>query len=118
MEWNKDQLALKQRYFLVGRDLVRPSAAYRDENVTFDKKLWKKVGDTGLLGLSMPEQYGGSGLSISDFSAALEGLAEGCQDVGFLVTCLAEVAFVKSSVVNDGRKEKRETWLPALIAGQ
>ncbi|MGR6873394.1 acyl-CoA dehydrogenase family protein [Pseudomonas sp. HK3] len=118
MEWNKEQLALKQRYFLVGRDLVRPSAAYRDESVSFDKNLWKKVGETGLLGLSMPEQYGGSGLSITDFSAALEGFAEGCQDMGVLVTFVAQVALVQSSLVNYGTKEQCETWLPSLISGE
>jgi alkylation response protein AidB-like acyl-CoA dehydrogenase len=118
MEWNKEQLALKQRYLEVGRDLVRPSAAHRDESVTFDKSLWKKVGDTGLLGLSMPVQYGGSGLSITDFSAALDGFAEGCQDMGVLVTFVAQVALVQSSLVNYGSKEQCDTWLPSLISGE
>ena len=118
MEWNKEQLALKQRYFEVGRDLVRPSAAHRDESVTFDKALWKQVGSTGLLGLSMPVQFGGSGLSITDFSAALEGFAEGCQDMGVLVTFVAQVALVQSSLVSYGTKEQCETWLPSLISGE
>ncbi|NVK38747.1 MAG: acyl-CoA/acyl-ACP dehydrogenase [Gammaproteobacteria bacterium] len=118
MEWNTEQQALKQRYFEVGRDLVRPSAAFRDESVSFDKALWRKVGDTGLLGLSMPEQYGGSGLSITDFSAALEGFAEGCQDMGVLVTFVAQVALVQSSLVNYGTHEQCEKWLPSLISGE
>ena len=70
MEWNAEQQSLKSKYYTVGYDIVRPSAAERDAKINFDRVLWKKVGDTGLFGLCMPEEYGGSGLGIADFGAA------------------------------------------------
>jgi len=118
MEWNAEQQSLKSKYYNVGYDIVRPSAAERDAKINFDRVLWKKVGDTGLFGLCMPEEYGGAGLGIAEFGAALEGFAAGCQDMGVLVTLVAQVALVQSALVNYGTKEQCETWLPELISGE
>ena len=107
MEWNTEQLNLKSKYYTVGQEIVRPSAAERDATVNFDRSLWKKVGNTGLFGLCMPEEYGGAGLGIADFGAALEGFSAGCQDMGVLVTLVAQVAL-----------EQCQTWLPELISGE
>jgi len=118
MEWNTEQLNLKSKYYTVGHDIVRPSAAERDAKVNFDRALWKRVGDTGLFGLCMPEEYGGAGLGIAEFGAALEGFSAGCQDMGVLVTLVAQVALVQSALVNYGTKEQCQTWLPELISGE
>lgn len=118
MEWNTEQLNLKSKYYTVGQEIVRPSAAERDATVNFDRSLWKKVGNTGLFGLYMPEEYGGAGLGIADFGAALEGFSAGCQDMGVLVTLVAQVALVQSALVNYGTKEQCQTWLPELISGE
>lgn len=118
MEWNTEQLNLKSKYYTVGQEIVRPSAAERDATVNFDRSLWKKVGSTGLFGLCMPEEYGGAGLGIADFGAALEGFSAGCQDMGVLVTLVAQVALVQSALVNYGTKEQCQTWLPELISGE
>jgi|TARA_B110001454_G_scaffold507_1_gene388 alkylation response protein AidB-like acyl-CoA dehydrogenase len=118
MEWNTEQLNLKSKYYTVGQEIVRPSAAERDATVNFDRSLWKKVGNTGLFGLCMPEEYGGAGLGIADFGAALEGFSAGCQDMGVLVTLVAQVALVQSALVNYGTKEQCQTWLPELISGE
>lgn len=118
MEWNTEQLNLKSKYFKVGHDIVRPSAAERDAAVNFDRALWKKVADTGLFGICMPEEYGGAGLGIAEFGAALEGFSAGCQDMGVLVTLVAQVALVQSALVNYGTPEQCKTWLPELISGE
>jgi alkylation response protein AidB-like acyl-CoA dehydrogenase len=118
MEWNTEQLNLKSKYYAVGHKIVRPSAAQRDAEVHFDRALWKRVGDTGLFGICMPKEYGGAGLGIADFGAALEGFSAGCQDMGVLVTLVAQVALVQSSLVNYGTKEQCQTWLPELISGE
>jgi isovaleryl-CoA dehydrogenase len=118
MEWNTEQLNLKSKYYTVGHEIVRPSAAQRDAKINFDRALWKRVGNTGLFGICMPEEYGGAGLGIADFGAALEGFSAGCQDMGILVTLVAQVALVQSALVNYGTKEQCQTWLPELISGE
>lgn len=117
MSWDINQLEIKNTYCEIGRNLVRPSTAHRDQTATFDRELWKELGNTGLFGICMPKEYGGAGLGIREFAAALEGFSEGCQDMGVLVTLVAQVALVQSALVNYGTKEQCERWLPDLIQG-
>ena len=56
---------------------VEPGAHERDVQGRFDHGLWTKLGEFGLLGLPIPEEYGGSGADIMTTCLALEALAEG-----------------------------------------
>lgn len=116
--WNQQQQAIRAHYLAVGRDLVRPTSAERDQALGFDRELWRALGATGLFGVHMPERFGGQGLGVWEFSAALEGFSEGCQDMGVLVSFVAQVALVQAALLSYGSEEQLQRWLPPLISGE
>jgi alkylation response protein AidB-like acyl-CoA dehydrogenase len=116
--WNQEQQAIREHYLQVGRELVRPTSAQRDQELGFDRELWHALGSSGLFGVHMPKQYGGQGLGVWEFSAALEGFSEGCQDMGVLVSFVAQVALVQSALLSYGSAEQLQRWLPPLISGE
>lgn len=116
--WNEQQQSIRAHYLAVGRELVRPSSALRDRELGFDRQLWQVLGNSGLFGVHMPKQYGGQGLGVWEFSAALEGFSEGCQDMGVLVSFVAQVALVQSALISYGTEEQLQRWLPPLISGE
>ncbi len=93
--WNQQQQDIRAHYLAVGRQL-----AQRDQELGFDRELWRALGSSGLFGVHMPKQYGGQGLGIWEFSAALEGFSEGCQDMGVLVSFVAPVALVQAALIS------------------
>lgn len=115
--WNEQQQAIRAHYLEVARELVRPTSALRDQQLGFDRQLWQALGRSGLFGVHMPKQYGGQGLGIWEFSAALEGFSEGCQDMGVLVSFVAQVALVQSALLSYGSQEQLQKWLPPLVSG-
>lgn len=118
MTWTVEQLAIRDRYQAVGRELVRPSAAQRDKVLSFDRGLWRELAQSGLFGVHMPKVYGGQGLGIWEFAAALDGFAEGCQDMGVLVSFVAQVALVQAGLLGYGSEAQCQRWLPDLISGE
>lgn len=116
--WNQQQQDIRAHYLAVGRQLVRPTSAQRDQELGFDRELWRALGSSGLFGVHMPKQYGGQGLGIWEFSAALEGFSEGCQDMGMLVSFVAQVALVQAALISYGSEEQLQRWLPPLISGE
>jgi len=118
MTWNVEQRAIRDYYETVGRELVRPSASQRDQYLSFDRDLWRALARSGLFGIHMPKAYGGQGKGIWEFAAALDGFAEGCQDMGILVSFVAQVALVQASLLGYGNEAQCERWLPDLISGE
>ena len=116
--WNQQQQDIRAHYLTVGRQLVRPTSAQRDQELGFDRELWLALGSSGLFGVHMPKQYGGQGLGVWEFSAALEGFSEGCQDMGVLVSFVAQVALVQAALISYGNEEQLQRWLPPLISGE
>lgn len=118
MTWNEQQRAIRDRYETVGRELVRPSASQRDRSLSFDRALWRELARSGLFGVHMPLAYGGQGLGIWEFAAALDGFSQGCQDMGVLVSFVAQVALVQAGLLSYGSEAQCQRWLPELISGE
>ena len=116
--WNEQQQAIREHYLRVGRELVRPTSAQRDQELVFDRELWRALGSSGLFGVHMPERFGGQGLGVWEFSAALEGFSDGCQDMGVLVSFVAQVALVQAALLSYGSETQLQRWLPPLISGE
>lgn len=116
--WNEQQQDIHNFYEQVGRERVRPSSAERDHQLTFDRQLWRELGATGLFGLHMPLEWGGKGLGLREFAAALEGFSSGCQDMGILVSFVAQVGLVQAGLLSYGSEAQKQRWLPGLIQGE
>jgi butyryl-CoA dehydrogenase len=94
---------------------VMPHAAEWDEKSVFPYEVVAKMGELGLFGLSIPEEYGGSGSDFTSLCLAIEELSRGDASVG--ITLEAAVGLGIAPIYRFGTEEQRRRYLPALCAG-
>jgi len=97
---------------------IMPGAAERDEEARFDRDVWDKAVDFGLMGLPFPEEYGGSGASVMDTSLAGEALAYGGLDAGFCLSWGAHVVIGGVPIWQLGTEEQKKKYLPKIASGE
>jgi len=97
---------------------IRPSVEKRDLEGTWDPALWQKMAGIGLLGLSVQEEYGGSGASCLMTSVAHEAFAEGSLDGGLTLALGAHAIIGTMPIALLGTKEQKEKYLPKLASGE
>jgi len=78
-----------------------------------DAQLWRGLAEVGVLGLALPEEYGGAGLELLDLALAAEALGAAALPEPFLGHALAGLALACG-----GSSEQRERWLPRLASGE
>lgn len=96
------------------REIV-PHAADWDRAESVDRGIIKRLGDLGLLGLTIPEQYGGSGGDHFAYVLALEELGRGDSSVRGIVS--VSLGLVAKSISAHGGEEQKRAWLPRLCSG-
>lgn len=95
---------------------VKPLARETDETGEFNWKAVKKMGPIGLLGLEVPEEYGGAGVDAVSAAIAIEELGWGCGSTALAVS--AHNGLALGPIVKFGTEEQKRTWLPRLATGE
>ncbi len=116
-EPSEDQRALAQAVERFGRELSEGHAE-RDRRASFDRELWRRCGEFGLLGLPIPEAYGGTGQSLTTAILAMEALGRGCRDNGLVFSLNAQMWAVQMPLQRFGSEGLRRRHLPALCRGE
>jgi isovaleryl-CoA dehydrogenase len=94
---------------------VEPQAHEFDRNEKFNLPLFKKLSALGLLGITVPEQYGGSGLDAVAVVIAHEELS--ASDPGFCLAYLAHTLLAVNNLAVNGSDEQKKKYLPGLSDG-
>jgi isovaleryl-CoA dehydrogenase len=95
---------------------VEPQAAEHDRSETFNRALFARAGELGLLGATLPEAYGGAGLDAVAAVQILEALAG--SDPGFALAVLAHSVLFAQNVNANGSEEQRRRVLPRAASGE
>ena len=95
---------------------VRPQVMEWDEAQTFPKELFHEMGKLGLLGVLVPEQYGGSGMGYIEYATAIQELARVCGSIG--LSMAAHNSLCTGHILQFGNEEQKSNWLPKLASGQ
>src|SRR3954471_17280478 len=95
---------------------VAPHAAEWDAQHHFPVELVPKMGDLGLFGLVVPEEFGGAGADFTSLCVAIEELGRVDQSVG--ITLSAGVGLGINPILTFGSQEQKDRWLPDLVAGR
>jgi alkylation response protein AidB-like acyl-CoA dehydrogenase len=82
------------------------------------RRRWRLAGQQGLVGGSVPVEYGGSGLDAVASSAIMEALGYGCEDTGFAFSVAAHLFASLMPLAEFGTEEQKRQWLPALCSGE
>ena len=111
-----EQTMLRDAVRAFAKNELLPVAAELDEKAEFPTEQIKAMGQMGLMGIAIPEEFGGAGMSTVAYIVAAEEIAAGC------ASC-AVVMSVNNSLVNDpllrfGSAEHKNTWLRAIAQGE
>jgi alkylation response protein AidB-like acyl-CoA dehydrogenase len=94
---------------------VKPFAREVDEKAEFNWKAVRKMGPLGLLGLSIPEEYGGAGVDAISAAIAIEEIGWGCGSTGLALA--AHNGLGTTPIVKFGTEEQKKKYLPRLASG-
>lgn len=112
-----DQATMRREIVAFARDTLNPGVVERDREQAFPRELWTQCGRMGLLGLPVPEEYGGSGLDPLSSALALEALGYGCTDRGLVFSVCAHLLSCVVPVWTFGTEEQKQKLLPGLCDG-
>jgi isovaleryl-CoA dehydrogenase len=109
-----DQLRASVRGFTA--DQIAPLAAEIDKTNLFPRALWPKLGHMGLLGITVEEEYGGSGLGYLEHCVAMEELSRGSASVGLSYGAHSNLCV--NQLRRNGSDAQKRKYLPKLISGE
>jgi alkylation response protein AidB-like acyl-CoA dehydrogenase len=111
-----DQRQLQEALRTFCDEAIAPKAAERDQNERFEEGLVEQLGEMGLFGVYVPEEYGGAGLDVVSYVMAVEELSRACAATGILVS--AHHSLCVDPILHFGTEAQKKRYLPPLASGE
>src|SRR5919199_1662691 len=115
-ELRREQREIKQLAREFARDEIEPHAAQWDREHHFPRELYAKLAELGLMGVCVPEEYGGAGADFLSYILVLEELSRADASVG--VTLSVHTSAVTLPILSFGTDEQRSRFVPPLARGE
>ncbi|WP_108837577.1 isovaleryl-CoA dehydrogenase [Tateyamaria sp. Alg231-49] len=112
----EDVNALRDMVHRWAQDRVKPMAAEIDRTNTFPPELWTEMGELGLLGITVDEEYGGANMSYLAHTVAVEEVARASASVSLSYGAHSNLCV--NQIKLNGTPEQKAKYLPGLISGQ
>ena len=112
----EDVNALREMTHRWAQDRVKPMAAGIDEKNAFPNELWKEMGEMGLLGITVPEEYGGVDMGYLAHVVAVEEVARASASVSLSYGAHSNLCV--NQVRLNGTAEQKEKYLTRLVSGE
>ena len=114
--FNDEHLMIRDMVRDFSESEVRPIAQELDKKEKFPKELVSKMGELGLMGIIIPEKYGGAGLDMVSFVTAIIELAQ--VDASVAITMAAHTSLGSIPILLLGNEIQKKTYLPKLASGK
>ncbi|MEK9879480.1 MAG: isovaleryl-CoA dehydrogenase [Paracoccaceae bacterium] len=112
----EDVSALQESVHRWAQEQVKPIAADIDRSNEFPAHLWKEMGDLGLLGVTVPEEYGGTNMSYLAHTVAVEEVARASASVSLSYGAHSNLCV--NQIKLNGTEMQKRTYLPKLCSGE
>lgn len=117
-ELTPEQLLFKEQVLKFAKKEIAPRVQEHDLREQFDWESWKKLGESGILGLHFPEELGGSGADVMTSVLAAEALGEAGVDGGLTLSYGAHTYLCADTIFRHGTNEQRQKYIPKLASGE
>ena len=97
-------------------DKIAPMAAELDKSNAFPRELWPKLGELGVLGITVEEEYGGAGLGYLEHCLAMEEISRGSAAIGLSYGAHSNLCV--NQIRRNGSEAQKRAYLPKLISGE
>ncbi|MFC6447474.1 isovaleryl-CoA dehydrogenase [Shinella zoogloeoides] len=108
--------ALRESVRRFAMDRIAPQAAEIDRSNNFPMPLWREMGDLGLLGITVPESLGGTGMGYLAHCVAMEEISRASASVALSYGAHSNLCI--NQIVRNASPAQREKYLPKLISGE
>lgn len=115
-EQNENQGMIAQMVRDFAEKEIKPNMKNWDDHEIFPEETMKKLGDLGLLGIFIPEEYGGSGFGYAEYATALMELGKVCGGIGLSVA--AHNSLCTGHIFYHGSEAQKKKYLPKLASGE
>jgi len=95
---------------------IRPHVMEWDESQYFPVELFKKLGELGMMGVLVPEEYGGSGFGYFEYVTVIVEIAKVCGSIGLSVA--AHNSLCTGHILAFANEEQKHRWLPKLASAE
>ncbi len=95
---------------------IKPYVMEWDESQVFPREVFRKMGELGLMGVLVPQEYGGSGLGYFEYISVIEEVAKVCGSIGLSVA--AHNSLCTNHILEFGNEEQKQKYLPKLATGE
>jgi alkylation response protein AidB-like acyl-CoA dehydrogenase len=95
---------------------IKPHVMEWDESQEFPLHIFKKLGELGMMGVLVPEQYGGAGLSYFEYKTIIEEIAKVDGSIGLSVA--AHNSLCTGHILTFANEEQKQRWLPKLATAE
>lgn len=109
-----EQVARVARDF--AKEHILPFVMEWDESQEFPADVFRKMGELGLMGVLVPEKYGGSGMGYFEYVVAIQEIARVCGSIG--LSLAAHNSLCTGHILGFGNEEQKQKYLPKLASGQ
>src|SRR5437660_10004834 len=113
---SEDQRAIQALAREVAKEKIEPHAAEWDREHRFPRELFTELASLGLMGVCIPEEYGGAGADFVSYILVLEELSRA--DAGVGVTVAVHTSATIMPILNFGTDEQRSRFVPPLARGE
>src|SRR5688500_9125884 len=109
-----DQVAQMARDF--ARQNIKPFVMEWDESQEFPRHIFHQMGQLGLMGILVPEKYGGAGLTYFEYVTAIQEISKVCGSIG--LSLAAHNSLCTNHILTFGNEEQKQQYLPKLATGE
>lgn len=113
---NEEQLSVQKMVRDFVANEITPNAKQWDLDEYFPMDLWRKMGDLGIVGTSIPEEYEGSGMDFISHAIVAEELGYGCSSMRGSYS--VNISLVAKTILKWGTEEQKKKYIPGIALGE